>query len=63
MSFSQTKEFYDLMCEFEKIFAHKRLDREEKPLWIKQHYYQDGSTNDLFCAYLYGYQNGRSVYM
>ena len=63
MHFSHTKEFYDLMSEFEKVFSHKRLDREDKSLWPKQHYYQDGSANDLFCAYLHGYQNGRSVYM
>lgn len=63
MHFSQTKEFYDLIGEFEKIYNHKRLDRENKDLWLIQRYYQDGSTNDLFCAYLHGYQNGRSVYM
>ena len=58
-----TKEFYDVMSQFEKhwLVYGKRMDREDKELWTKQRYYQDGTVNQMFCCFLSGYALGKSV--
>jgi hypothetical protein len=61
--FTDTKEFYDLRAVFEKTYGSERLDRESKELYSKGVYYQSGTTNNLFKAFLNGYQAGRVSYM
>lgn len=62
--FTDTKEFHELRYEFEKTFKkHARLDREPKELNKSQVFYQHGEINELFKAYLHGYQLGRLNYM
>jgi len=39
----------------------KRMDREDKELWAKQRYYQDGTVNQMFCCFLSGYALGKAV--
>jgi hypothetical protein len=55
----KTKEHYDLMSQFEREFAHERLDRESKELWSMGHIYQSGAVNSLFLAYRRGYAFGK----
>ena len=50
-----TKEHYDLMAQFDREFAHERLDKESKELWSKGRIYQSGRINGLFLAYRSGY--------
>jgi hypothetical protein len=50
-----TKEFYDLLAQFEKTYKQERLDREDKVWWAEGHVYQNGYTNDLFKAFQLGY--------
>jgi hypothetical protein len=62
----ETKEFYDLMNAFEKskhIHGYgRRLEREtDKALWVKQVYYQNGSINELFIAFMNGYSLAKSM--
>lgn len=55
-----TKEFYDLVAEFEKYAKQNalgRLDREAKgPAVPSRYFYQDGNVNKAFQAYMAGYQ-------
>lgn len=53
------KEHYDLMANFEKLFKHRRLDKEDKAMWPKGVVYQDGEVNQLFLAYRHGYALGK----
>lgn len=55
-----TKEHYDLMAFFEKVFSHLRLDRESRELWTNSVIYQDGTTNKLFLAFRHGYTYGKA---
>jgi hypothetical protein len=61
--FTETKEFYDLRENFERFFKGERMDREAKELYEKGAFYQNGQTNNLFKAFLSGYQLGRLNYM
>jgi hypothetical protein len=61
--FTNTKEFYDLRNDFERIFKGERMDRENKEMYEKGAFYQNGQTNNLFKAFLSGYQLGRINYM
>lgn len=61
--FTDTKEFYDLLSDFEKIYKHMRLDREKKEFYTRGAFYQSGETNTTFKAFLHGYQLGRANYM
>jgi hypothetical protein len=61
--FTDTKEFYELVKDFERIFSTERLDREAKEMNSKGAFYQSGETNKLFKAFMNGYQVGRAVYM
>jgi len=54
-----TKEHYDLLVEFEKMFKSERLDKEEKSLWKKQIVYQDGQVNQKYQAFILGYSLGK----
>lgn len=57
-----TKEWYDLVAQFEKQFAYMRLDKEkDKELWKKGHVYEDGHTNLFFMAFSKGYAFGKVV--
>lgn len=56
-----TKEYYDLMAQFEKDFGPMRFDREPKKLWKKGIIYQDGNVNNLFKAYRCGYSLGKTI--
>ena len=62
-AFTETKEFYELVKDFEKIFSSERLDKEPKELHKSQVFYQDGNVNKMFIAFMHGYQVGRIAYM
>jgi hypothetical protein len=63
-----TKEFIDIMNEFEKIakklvsIGSQGLSREPKELWDKQHYYCDGNANNAFKMFLNGVMFGRCYF-
>ncbi len=61
--FTDTKEFYDLVADFERMFKGERMDKEKKELYYLGVFYHSGETNKLFKAFLSGYQLGRSYYM
>jgi len=54
-----TKEFYELMEQFERDFAYNHPVREGKESWKYQHFY--ANVNDMFLAYMAGYSFGKSV--
>lgn len=56
-----SKEFYELLEQFEKQYRHLRLDREDTTLWPRSHIYQNGEVNQLFLAFRRGYFLGKSV--
>lgn len=58
----KSKEHYDLIAAFEKIFPHERLDKENKDIWKDGHIYENGNTNNLFLAYRMGYASGKAEY-
>lgn len=62
-----SQEHYDVMASFEKHLAttyHRgRMDKEDKSMWRKQIFYQDGNINSLFQLYRAGYSNARCVYL
>ena len=51
-------EIYSVMEEFEKI-ADGRFDKEDKAMWKKGQYYEDGQVNNFFKMYLHGYMGGK----
>lgn len=53
------KEANDLMAQFERDFAHLRLDREDRGQWRRGNVYQNGEVNALFLAYRKGYTLGK----
>lgn len=59
-----SREFYDLMNQFEKDLQNTptslRFDRESGnvPNGV---YYEDGSTNLAFQAYMFGYQSAKCL--
>lgn len=54
-----TREHYDLMKQFERVFKNERLDKEPKDMWANGNIYQDGNVNNLFVAYRFGYSFGK----
>lgn len=63
-----SQEHINIMAQFERDIRHcsaysLRFDREDKRLWPKGHFYQDGNTNHLFQAYKLGYSYARCVYL
>jgi len=62
VQFSNTKEFYDMQKEFERVYEGLRLDKEAKEFYPKQHFYQNGEANDKFIAFMNGYQVAKSIY-
>lgn len=56
-----TKEFYDLMAQFERT-RPGRIDREAKELWSKGLVYQDGRVNEAFQAFQKGYAYGKFAF-
>lgn len=58
-----TKEFDDIVINFEKQFSHMRLDKETKEWWSRGQVYANGETNNAYCAFRQGYALGRVVYM
>jgi len=58
-----TKEFYEIIENFEKHFPHMRLDKEPKELWSKSVIFQDGEVNNLFNVFRLGYSFGRASYI
>ena len=65
MNFVDTKEFHYLRTQFEKdikvIMYIGRLDREEKDMYSKGYFYQDGEVNKLFKVYMMGYQSHKCI--
>jgi hypothetical protein len=56
-----SKEHYELIDQFDREFADRRLDKEAKSFWLKGNIYQDGTVNELFSAYRRGYAFGKAV--
>lgn len=56
-----SKDHYELMAQFEREFANRRLDKEDKALWPKGNVYQNGETNELFLAYRRGCAYGAAI--
>lgn len=55
-----SKEFHDLMNDFDREFKTHKLDREFRIDFPRKIYYQNGETNNLFKAYLQGYSLAKS---
>lgn len=58
----KSKEHYEIMDQFERLFKGHRMDREDKSLWPRGHIYQNGETNNLFIAFRHGFEFGRAIY-
>ena len=56
-----SKDHYELIAQFDKQFSHRRLDKEDKALWLKGNVYQDGATNELFLAFRSGAAYGVAI--
>lgn len=56
-----SKEFYDLISQFEKDTQNTGWEKERKEQWVKGNYYCNGQINSLFKMYMLGYQNGKCV--
>ena len=56
-----TKEFYDLMAQFEKDAGHYNFEKENKKMFCKQVYYCNGEVNNLFKMYFMGYQSAKCM--
>ena len=57
-----SKEHYDLIDMFEKIFKGQfRFDKEDKATWTKGFVYQHGDANRMFLAFRQGCAYGRSL--
>ena len=67
VSFIGSKEFYDLLENFEKNSGFLpyviSFEKEDHELWKEGHVYQDGKTNNYFQCFLLGYQFGRANYL
>ena len=53
-----SKEFYEMMQDFEKAVStvkSARLDREDKSVWHLGRIYQHGEVNDMFKGFQMGY--------
>lgn len=64
----QTGEIYEVLDAFERGFSSipgycpRDFTREERPIgnpYKAGRYYQNGTVNSLFCAYLAGHAHGR----
>lgn len=58
-----TKEWHEIVVNFERNYRYERLDKEPEELWKQGSVYQDGTINALYNAYLLGYSLGRLQYM
>ena len=63
---NNTKEMYDLMKMFEsdaaKFFnVSSDFTKEDKSLWSKKIYYTNGSVNNSFIVYMFGYSFGKTI--
>jgi hypothetical protein len=58
--FTDTAEFHELRDFFERVYKHHRLDRELKEMNKVKAFYQNGEVNELFKAFMHGYQLGRT---
>jgi hypothetical protein len=63
-----SKEFIELMSDFERLIksgtiylSSTRLDKEEKELWKRGYYYQNGELNSVFKGFILGYQNAKCL--
>lgn len=56
-----SKEHYELMEMFERIYGGERLDRERKENWMRGYVYQNGETNKLFIAFREGVAYGKTT--
>jgi uncharacterized membrane protein len=57
-----SKEHYDLIAMFEKIYAGEfRLDKEDKSMWSKGFIYQHGDANRMFKAFRHGVAYGKAT--
>lgn len=57
-----SKEHYELIEMFEKVFAGSyRMDKEDKSLWSKGNVYQNGEMNQLFLAFRQGVAYGKAT--
>lgn len=55
-----SKEFHEVMQDFERAVEGYRLERELRIDFHRKIYYQDGTTNKLFQMFLLGYSLAKS---
>lgn len=58
-----TKEWEEIIQNFEKHYKHLRLDKEPEEYQKKGQLYQNGEVNNLYTAFALGYSFGRVTYM
>jgi uncharacterized membrane protein len=57
-----TKDFYDLMNNFEMIYSYEgSMKKEDKKLWRSGAYYCNGEINKLFKAFMHGYSYHKNI--
>lgn len=56
-----TREYYELIEQFDKQHRGVRLDKEDKTYWAKGNVYQDGHVNEHFRSFVKGYALGKAV--
>ncbi len=56
-----SKDHYDLIAMFDRIYKGERLDKEDKSLWAQGNVYQSGETNKLFLAFRQGVAYGQHI--
>jgi hypothetical protein len=65
VTFSRSQAFIDMRNYFEKNFKKMpvntpgRFEREDKSIGVSNKWYKDAKVNELFIAYMWGFQYGR----
>lgn len=59
----KSKEFYEIMAQFEKDLGFTNYDKEDEELWYRKIYYCNGRVNELFIVYLLSYSYAKSCQM
>lgn len=61
MSNLLSREHYDLIDMFDRLYKGHRLDKEAKAMWPRGYVYQNGEVNDLFLAFRQGVAFGQAL--
>ena len=57
-----TKEHYEMMNFFEKMFPYYRHDKEDKSMWAKGVIYEQPELNELFKVFRLGVEYGEALH-